>query len=237
MNADPSLSRYLSAENKFSMIDIIEQRPTTGGEWNYYCDNTTEEPVPVPTRGPSSTIATSSSSAPLLKRKQNRTLTNDENDTRDAQEARRGNPVFPSAMYDGLESNIPHPLMQYSDFAFPKDIMLFPTREIVLKYLNEYAKEVLHLVKFNTQVVEICPREAGTLGSGWMVETRDLLTGKSAQAYYDAVVIASGHFSEPFIPEIPGLKEWNERFPGVISHSKTYLNPEPFKNKVSTVGK
>jgi cation diffusion facilitator CzcD-associated flavoprotein CzcO len=222
-------------ENKFSTIDIIEQQPTVGGVWNHYGNKTSEEPVVVPTQGPSSTLVVPPGSAPL--RKQNAAPTSGGNGYEPTKKTRSGCPVFPSAMYDSLEANIPRQLMQYSDFAFPDDIMLFPTRELVLEYLEEYAKEVLHLVKFNTQVVQICPREAGTLGCGWMVETRDLLTGKTIRMCYDAVVVASGHFSEPFIPKIPGVQEWNVRFPGVISHSMTYLNPEPFKNKVSAMTK
>ncbi|KAJ7716350.1 hypothetical protein B0H14DRAFT_3901384 [Mycena olivaceomarginata] len=47
---------------------------------------------------------------------------------------------------------------------------------------------------------------------------------------YDAVVIATGTFNAPNIPNIPGLAEWSRRFPGSIVHSREYRRPEKFSN-------
>jgi hypothetical protein len=52
--------------------------------------------------------------------------------------------------YDDLETNIPHPLMQFSDQDFPEDILLFPKHDVVLAYLEKYAKIVRHLIHFST---------------------------------------------------------------------------------------
>lgn len=62
--------------------------------------------------------------------------------------------------------------------------------------------------------------------------TRALDTDKERTEQYDAVAIANGHYAVPFIPDIPGIKEWNERYPGRIMHSKFYRRPEDFKGKV-----
>jgi cation diffusion facilitator CzcD-associated flavoprotein CzcO len=64
-------------------------------------------------------------------------------------------PVIITPVYDGLETNIPHPLMQFSDQDFPKGILLFPKHDVILAYLEKYAKNVWHLIHFSTQVVDI----------------------------------------------------------------------------------
>jgi Flavin-binding monooxygenase-like len=49
---------------------------------------------------------------------------------------------------------------------------------------------------------------------------------------FDSVVIASGHYHSPNVPDIPGLKEWKNRWPERVSHSKAYRRPDDFKDKV-----
>jgi pyruvate/2-oxoglutarate dehydrogenase complex dihydrolipoamide dehydrogenase (E3) component len=48
---------------------------------------------------------------------------------------------------------------------------------------------------------------------------------------FDAVVVATGTFNAPNIPNIPGLVGWSQRFPGSILHSREYRHPEMFANK------
>ena len=52
---------------------------------------------------------------------------------------------------------------------------------------------------------------------------------------YDAVVVASGHYAVPFIPVIPGLKEFAARYPGSVEHTKYYRGPEKYRGKVKGV--
>jgi len=49
---------------------------------------------------------------------------------------------------------------------------------------------------------------------------------------FDAVIVASGHYDDPFVPDIAGLEAWNSTLPGSISHSKFYRQPEVFTGKV-----
>ncbi|XHG09655.1 hypothetical protein AWENTII_012698 [Aspergillus wentii] len=54
---------------------------------------------------------------------------------------------------------------------------------------------------------------------------------------FDALVVASGHYWVPFVPAIPGLKEFTERYPESVEHAKQYRGPEKYKGKnVLTVG-
>ncbi|KAK1654090.1 hypothetical protein BDP81DRAFT_457102 [Colletotrichum phormii] len=52
------------------------------------------------------------------------------------------------------------------------------------------------------------------------------------QESLDAVIAASGHFYLPYIPDIPGLVEFDEKFPGRIKHSKHFSDSEEFRDKV-----
>jgi hypothetical protein len=48
---------------------------------------------------------------------------------------------------------------------------------------------------------------------------------------FDAVVVASGRFSVPNIPNIPGLAEWQDRFSGHIIHGREYRLPGPYSGQ------
>jgi cation diffusion facilitator CzcD-associated flavoprotein CzcO len=48
---------------------------------------------------------------------------------------------------------------------------------------------------------------------------------------FDAVVVASGHYSVPFIPSTPGLAELSHNFPSSVSHSKAWRDPEKYRGK------
>ncbi|KAF4543915.1 Flavin-containing monooxygenase [Lasiodiplodia theobromae] len=49
--------------------------------------------------------------------------------------------------------------------------------------------------------------------------------------YFDAVVVASGHYSVPYIPYIEGLEDLELQRPGSILHSKMYRGREAFRGK------
>lgn len=140
-------------------------------------------------------------------------------------------PIFLSAMYDKLETNISHPLMQFSDLSFRKGTQLFPHRDEVLRYLEEYAREVCGLIQFETQVLNVRPVSQDKRDF-WIVTVKDLESELVREANYDAVVIASGHYNVPHIPDIKGISAWKEKYPAVIMHSKFYRTPERFRDKV-----
>ena len=49
---------------------------------------------------------------------------------------------------------------------------------------------------------------------------------------FDAVVMASGHYNAPRIPDIEGLEQWKERWPDRVQHSKGYRKPDVYKGQV-----
>ena len=138
--------------------------------------------------------------------------------------------VFVSPIYDQLETNIPHFLMQYCDLSFPKDSQLFPQRQVVTRYLEQYAEDVRHLVRFTTQVVDVRPSRSN--GSPpWTIKTRELRSQEEHEGVYDAVIVANGHHNTPFIPDIKGITAWDKRYPGVMTHSKFYRKPDDFRGR------
>lgn len=50
---------------------------------------------------------------------------------------------------------------------------------------------------------------------------------------FDAVVVASGHFSVPYVPHIEGLEDFERERPGSVLHSKMYRGREAHRGKVS----
>lgn len=44
---------------------------------------------------------------------------------------------------------------------------------------------------------------------------------------YDAVMICTGHYNDPFVPIIPGAN----RFIGGVIHCHSYRNTKPYQNK------
>ena len=65
--------------------------------------------------------------------------------------------------------------------------------------------------------------------------SRYLSSGLSSSKWYDAIVVASGHYAVPHIPDIKGIRQWNEGYPGRISHSKLYRRPEDYAGKKTIV--
>ncbi|KAL2811321.1 hypothetical protein BJX63DRAFT_399320 [Aspergillus granulosus] len=202
--------KYLLAEECFETIDVYERRSSVGGVWNY-SPAALKKPslTPVPQLSPTGILE-----EPVWLPKEG------SEDTE---------PTFISPVYDTLDTNLPKELMRYGEKQFPPDVQDFPRHFTVKEYLREYGEEVKEFIKFETQVTDVRRRDQEV--AGWEVTTRNLRTGASITRSYDAVVAASGHFDVPYLPEIPGIKEWNEAYPNVIIHSKFYDSPAAFKDK------
>ncbi|KAK7736661.1 hypothetical protein SLS53_006867 [Cytospora paraplurivora] len=48
---------------------------------------------------------------------------------------------------------------------------------------------------------------------------------------FDGVVVASGHYSVPYVPAVDGLEEFERTRPGSVLHSKLYRGVDAFKGK------
>lgn len=198
-------AKYLLAENHFSTIDVYEQQAEIGGVWNYTPLLT--ETVPVPQTSPH--VAPEK---PIWQK--------------DAKF-----PVFSNPMYEKLNTNIPKGLMRYSDQDFPAESLLYPTRQDVQAYLVRYSQSVRNLISFCTQVDDITLSQASDGQDQWTLTSSSTVTKESTTKSYDAVAVASGHYSVPWIPDVPGIKDFHAAYPSIITHSKIYRSPAKFAGK------
>ena len=78
-------------------------------------------------------------------------------------------------------------------------------------------------------------------GAGWRVVVGVVGSGggggdEEEERYYDAVVIATGRYTVPYIPSLPGLEEWVLAGKGsrLVEHSREFREVEErYKGKVS----
>ncbi|KAF2279876.1 FAD/NAD(P)-binding domain-containing protein [Westerdykella ornata] len=212
-------AKYFRAEKAFDKIVIFEQRGRIGGIWNYTPDQRDEDLFTVPQTDPAG---------------RNQEPTWREVDSQDGEEQEQNGvkkeASFLSPLYERLETNIPRGLMGFQDLDWPQDSQLFPKHETVLEYIEEYGRDVKHMVLFETQVVDVRAADQ-EYGGRWRVKSRNLRSGNEDEEIYDAVIVANGHFVVPHVPDIPGIKEWNANYPGAISHSKYFRKPEDFAGK------
>ena len=135
-------------------------------------------------------------------------------------------------MYEGLESNLPHMLMQFSDTPFPEGTQVFPTRETVWRYLQDYASDINSMIRFDHQVVDVRPSRDENLPA-WEVTAKAGAMGVDEVERFDAVIAANGHCDWPMLPGIEGLDAWSKEFPESLYHSVSYKNANVFEEKVS----
>lgn len=133
-----------------------------------------------------------------------------------------------SPIYANLHTNLPHSVMCFQDALFPKDTPEFPSHTHVMNYLSQLAKNenLLPLIRFSTLV-----EKAVFENDVWKVSVNQN-GNKSYTEEFDAVVVASGHYSVPYIPDFPGLDKVAQKKHIQLLHSRDYRRPDIFKGKV-----
>ncbi|KAG2277336.1 hypothetical protein Bca52824_059891 [Brassica carinata] len=140
--------------------------------------------------------------------------------------------VVHSSVYASLRTNLPRECMGYLDFPLvvrSGDPRRFPSHGEVLAYLQDFAKEfaIEEMIRFGTAVERVAPESEGG-NRKWRVESTETEKRVRRDEVYDAVVVCSGHYTEPRLADIPGISSW----PGKEMHSHNYRIPEPFKDQV-----
>jgi dimethylaniline monooxygenase (N-oxide forming) len=122
-----------------------------------------------------------------------------------------------SAAYASLETNTSGRRMQYPSFPRPDLAREFPHHSEMCAYLEAYseANELARHVSFRATV-----ERAERAGDGWEVTVRG-----AGRHRFDWLVVASGHYWEPTIPELPG------EFAGETMHVRDYREPERFAGR------
>ncbi|XP_028762534.1 flavin-containing monooxygenase FMO GS-OX-like 2 [Neltuma alba] len=142
--------------------------------------------------------------------------------------------VVHSSLYQSLRTNLPREVMGFLDYPFVKregngrDGRRFPGHKEVLMYLQDFASafEINELVRFETEVLSAKLADGGK----WRVRSKGR-SGIGVDEIYDALVVCNGHFTQPRVAHIPGIKVW----PGKQIHGHNYRTPEPFQDEVVVV--
>lgn len=138
--------------------------------------------------------------------------------------------MFASPVYESLEANFPKELMEFSDMPWDGSVSLYPKHDAIGAYLRKYSIGV-H-VTCSTEVVKLFPLSQEHTHN-WRLTTRHTKSGKEKTGDFDYVVMATGAFDRPFVPNYDGLREWGRKYPNSISHSNTYRDANDFKGKAS----
>ena len=138
-----------------------------------------------------------------------------------------GDPI-PNSMYRYLWSNGPKECLEFADYSFDEHfnqpIPSFPPREVLYDYILGRAKKanIKKYIQFNTTVTE-----AKFNGNQFEVSVLNKKDNTITSDNYDYLIVASGHFSVPYIPEYQGMKS----FHGRILHGHDFRDAEEFRNK------
>ncbi|CAH2106037.1 unnamed protein product [Euphydryas editha] len=138
-----------------------------------------------------------------------------------------GLPIHTS-MYKSLRTNLPKEVMGFPDFPVPESEKSYLPAKDMLAFLQSYAEKhgVTEHIKFKHHVQLIKPKQGAT-AELWDVTYKNLITGVTETKEYDYIFVCNGHYNTPFIPDIPGLKQ----FQGDVMHSHDYRVPDIFEGK------
>ncbi len=127
-----------------------------------------------------------------------------------------------ASVYPSLRLNTSRFYSHLPGRRFPWWFGIFPTGRQYHRYLECFAHDHRLNICLGVTVYRACPE-----GDGWRVET------SSGSSWHPALIVATGRFSRPYQPPIPG----QETFTGDLLHACAYRGPEPFRGRrVMVVG-
>lgn len=197
-----AVAKALALETvKFDCVDVFERRDNIGGVWYHGGNKALTRPT-IPSTSPVDEEIVSTE-ATVYDR-------------------------FFSPIYEHMETNITSKIMEYNGIEFPSNVPKYPTREQVEYYIQKYATTIPDEVniRLNADIQRV-----EKIGDTWVVQIEDTISHIIQEIKYDAIVVANGHFNVPYIPDVPGLKEWNAALPGSILYSKYYESPKQYRKK------
>lgn len=139
-----------------------------------------------------------------------------------------------SSMYRYLWSNGPKECLEFADYSFDehfgKAIGSYPPRAVLWDYIKGRVEKanVRQYVRFNSAVRHLTYDETTQL---FAVTVQDHSNDSIYTEQFDYVVVASGHFSTPKVPQYEGF----DIFGGRILHAHDFRDALEFKGKTILV--
>ena len=140
-----------------------------------------------------------------------------------------GEPVHGS-MYRYLWSNGPKECLEFADYSFEehfgKPIASFPPRAVLADYIKGRVEKsgARKFCKFNHAVHNV---EYSDSTGRFMLKARDLQSDSFTEDEFDYIVVATGHFAVPNIPQFDGFETFNGRV----------MHAHDFRDAVEMAGK
>lgn len=141
----------------------------------------------------------------------------------------------PDRSYVGVSTQTTRDEYAFSDFPMPAEYPMWPSGEQVQEYLQRYAEhfDVIPHIRFNTTVQNM-------YFDGYYWQVRLSSSGehdsRAELISFSYVVICTGTFHEPYLPELPGMDTYREAG-GIILHSSEISSTEILAGKdVAVVG-
>ncbi|KAK8062176.1 hypothetical protein PG997_014273 [Apiospora hydei] len=229
----------LAQEKAFDAIRVFERREAPGGCW-------LSDDAPPPVLSDFESLANRTADAPL----------DDIPAFADAAEQKEQQPVRAARskrhrwtephIYPYLETNVSDVAMQFSGEAIAaersaRSVALhgadapFRPWDVLRRYVEGLVRrhdaDPAVGFSYNTTVERV-----EKVGAEWKVTLRKAVDGDGEEdewwvEWFDAVVVASGHYSVPYIPAIEGLEEMQRARPGSVLHSKHYRGRDSYRDK------
>lgn len=222
----------------FKHVTVFEKRQVAGGTWNLdehvgFKPDSSKLPI-----GKSRTEAHPPTVVPEAA----------QSATRDKPFSKSNDPEVPryseSSLYPSVETNILASFMAFTDKPFKPQIAPctrkygkqhdFRTHDVVREYVLDFFEGREQYLQFNTTVERAFQVDGP--GSQWRLILRRHAYGSPTEEWwtedFDYLYAASGRFSVPRIPQIPGLAEALKHLPDeTVIHTKAYRDPEIFRDK------
>ncbi|TQD79227.1 hypothetical protein C1H46_035265 [Malus baccata] len=126
-----------------------------------------------------------------------------------------------SSLYTSLRLISPREIMGFTDFPFAvkkgRDMRRFPGHRELLLYLKDFCDwfGLRELIRFNTRVSYVGMLDGdhvvGCKDLKWVVKSVEKKTEIFIEEVFDAVVVATGHYSKPRLPSIQGMDAWKRK--------------------------
>ncbi|RHZ52405.1 hypothetical protein Glove_461g51 [Diversispora epigaea] len=146
------------------------------------------------------------------------------------------NQNFYSAIYKNLITNTSKEMTAYSDFPMPAEWPTFLDCPLVEKYIEMYAKKfnLSPHIKLNTKVINISMLDDKRWKIKYITQDQNnkndknnITQNEEKEEIFDYVMVCNGHHHNPQFPKFKGM----DKFKGEQIHSRSYNDPEDFKNK------